>query len=129
MGAAAVRDLFDPAAATAYLDSATYGLPPQPTVEAMRQAIDDWQSGSADWVSAWDKHGDVCRQYFASLIETPGHAVALIPSVSVGVGVIAASLRSGDHVLVPDDEFTSVLFPLLVAQQAHGVIVETVPFE
>jgi selenocysteine lyase/cysteine desulfurase len=54
--------------------------------------------------------------------------VALIPATSAGVGVVAAALTAGDEVVVPGDEFTSVLFPLLVARD-RGVPVREVPFE
>ena len=126
---AAARGLFDPAPGTIYLDSATYGLPPRPTVETMHRAVNDWQAGTADWVQAWDMRGEVCRASFAALIGVPSESVALVPSASVGVGTIAASLTPADHVVVPDDEFTSLLFPILVAARERGVHVETVPFE
>ena len=124
-----VRDLFDPAAGSIYLDAATYGLPPRPTVEAMHAAVDAWQVGTADWVNDWDTRGEVCRARFAELLGGPADAVALVPSVSTGVGTVAATLQPGDQVLVPDDEFTSVLFPLLVAQRDRQVQVRQVPFE
>jgi len=126
---AEIRTLFEPAPGTIYLDAATYGLPPAPTVRAMRRAIDDWQAGSADWVSAWDRAGDACRVSFAELIGAAPETIALVPSVSVGVGTVAATLMAGDDVVVPEDEFTSVLFPLLVAERARGVQVRSVPFE
>jgi selenocysteine lyase/cysteine desulfurase len=126
---AEARALFDPAPNSIYLDSATYGLPPRPTVETMHRAIDRWQSGTADWVAEWDRRGDSCRVDFASLIGAPGDAVALVPTVSVGVGVLAAGLDAHDQVVVPDDEFTSVLYPLLVAHRAHGVRVSAVPLD
>src|SRR5205085_1519695 len=66
--------------------------------------------------------------WFAQLIGTGSETIALVPTVSVGVGTIAASLQPGDEVLAPDDEFTSVLNPLLVQQQARGIRVRTVPF-
>ena len=53
--------------------------------------------------------------------------VALLPAVSVGVGLVAAALGPGDEVVVPVDEFESVLFPLLVAEQ-RGAVVRRVPF-
>jgi selenocysteine lyase/cysteine desulfurase len=121
--------LFDPAPGTIYLDSATYGLPPRPTVDVMHRAVSEWQAGTADWVQAWDMRGEVCRASFAALIGVPSECVALVPSASVGVGTIAASLSSADHVVVPDDEFTSLLFPILVAARERGVHVQTVPFE
>jgi selenocysteine lyase/cysteine desulfurase len=128
-GLAAARALFDPAPDTIYLDSATYGLPPRATVEAMHRAINEWQGGTADWVRAWDRRGETCRAAFGALIGAPAEQIALVPSVSVGVGTIAASLTARDQVVVPDDEFTSVIFPLLVAMRERGVTVRQVPFD
>jgi selenocysteine lyase/cysteine desulfurase len=123
-----VRALFEPVQGI-YLDSATYGLPPRATAEAMRHAIDAWQAGTADWVHDWDEKGEDCRAAFASLIGAASSTVALVPTVSVGVGMIAATLDASDDVVVPDDEFTSVLGPLLVAQRERGVRVRTVPLD
>jgi selenocysteine lyase/cysteine desulfurase len=95
----------------------------------MHQAVADWQSGSASWVQAWDTKGEACRSSFAALIGVPSESVALIPSVSVGVGTIAASLHADDEVLIADDEFLSVLYPVLVAAREHGTSVRTVPFD
>lgn len=125
---AAARAHFAPARGLAYLDAGTFGLPPRRTVAAMREALAAWQRGTADWVEAWDQHGDACRALFGALIGAPAERVALLPSVSVGAGLVAATLGPGDEVVVPDDEFTSVLFPLLVAEHARGVRVRCVPF-
>ena len=116
-----VRNLFAPAPGLAYLDAATYGLPPKPAVEALERALRRWQDGTADWVNEWDREGEVCRALFAELIGGAAAEIALIPTVSVGVGLIAASLPAGTEVVVPEGEFTSVLYPLLVAQQERGV--------
>src|SRR5260221_3374261 len=124
-----IRALFDPSPGTIYLDAATYGLPPRATVAAMHAAIDDWQAGRADWVTAWDMRGEACRASFAELIGASPESIALIPSVSVGVATIAATLKQGDEVVVPDDEFTSVLFPLLVAARRQGARVRPAPLE
>jgi selenocysteine lyase/cysteine desulfurase len=112
-----------------YLDTATYGLPPRPTVEALHQAVDAWQAATANWIADWDMRGEACRAAFASLSGFPKQNVALVPSASVGVGTIAASLTPDDEVVIPDDEFNSVLFPMLVAAQSRGVSVRQVPFE
>src|SRR3982074_3652230 len=124
---AEIRELFDPGPGTIYLDAATYGLPPKPTVQAMHQAIDDWQAGRADWVTAWDMRGEACRASFGELIGAAAETIALIPSVSVGVGTVAAMVKAGDEILLPDGEFTSVLFPLLVAAQERGANGRTAP--
>ena len=67
-----------------------------------------------------------CRASFASLIGASAGEIALEPAVSVAVATIAASLGPGDEVVVPENEFTSVLYPLLVAER-RGVRVRPVP--
>ncbi len=128
MTTAAIRALFRPELGTVYLDAATYGLPPRPTVEAMARALTDWQSGRADWRRDWEPAAEEARGFFAALIGAREEEIALVPTVSVGMGPMVASLRAGDEAVVPDDEFVSVLFPLLVAAERRGVIVRTVPF-
>jgi selenocysteine lyase/cysteine desulfurase len=120
-----IRQLFSPMPGVAYLDSATYGLPPAPTVAAMRAALEAWQAGTADWIADWDRPAEAARASFAALVGTTAERVALLPAVSVGVGYVAAALGPGDEVVVPADEFTSVLFPILAARE-RGVVVREV---
>lgn len=124
-----IRALFDPEPGLIYLDSATYGLPPRQTVDALRRALERWQHGSADWVQEWDVRGETCRTAFASLTGVSAERIALIPSASVGVGLIAANLTERDEVVLPTEEFNSVLYPLLVAARHRGVKVREVPFQ
>ena len=49
-----IHDLFRPTDGLAYLDTATYGLPPRPTVDALSDALSGWQGGTADWIEDWD---------------------------------------------------------------------------
>jgi selenocysteine lyase/cysteine desulfurase len=124
-----VRSLFAPEPGVIYLDSATFGLPPRPTIEVMQLALERWQRGTADWVHEWDERGEICRTAFAGLVGLDRETVALMPSASVGVGLIAANLTERDEVLVARDEFNSVLFPLLVAARHAGVTVRQVDFD
>jgi selenocysteine lyase/cysteine desulfurase len=119
---------FRPAAGVAYLDAASYGLPPTPTCEAMEGALRDWRAGTGRWVDDWDRPAEGARTDFATLIGARTADIALIPTVSVGMGLVAGSLRPGDVVVVPEDEHVSDLFPLLVAEK-RGVVVRQVPFE
>ena len=57
----AARACFDPAPDTIYLDAATYGLPPQPTVAALEHALRTWQDGTAAWAGDWEPAGDRSR--------------------------------------------------------------------
>lgn len=122
------RALFESAPGLIYLDAATFGLPPRPTVEALTTALRRWQRGEADWIEEWDHKGEDCRAHFARLIGGRTEEVALIPTASVGVGLVASALPEGAEVVVPDDEFTSVLFPLLVAEERRQVRLVRVPY-
>lgn len=123
----AVRALFAPAPGLTYLDAATYGLPPAPTVAAMRGALDAWTDGTGRWIDDWDRPSDAARGSFAELIGATASDIALIPSVSIGTGLVANALGAGDVVVVPEDEHVSDLFPLLVAER-RGAVVRQVPF-
>ena len=125
---AAARALFDPAPGWAYLDTATDGLPPRPAVQLLARAEREWQQGQADWV-AYDAGVDACRADFAALIGASADEVALHPSFSIGIGLIAASLPAGAEVLVAADEYGSVVWPMLVAARARGVVVREAPFD
>ena len=114
---------------TPYLDSASYGLPPLSTVAVLEDALSDWKAGSADWIRDWDPAGDRCRPLAAEILGGEPEEVALLPAVSVGVGVALSMLEAGDEVLASDDEFASVLLPALVAADRRGVRVRRVSFE
>ena len=119
--------MFDPLPGRTYLDAATYGLPPRPAVEAMERALRAWQTGSARWVDDWDRPAEAARAEFASIIGATAEDIALLPSASVAMGLVADALKAGDVVVVPEDEHVSDLFPLLVAER-RGVEVRQVPF-
>ena len=118
-----IRALFHPAPGLTYLDTATYGLPPDPTTEAMRRVHDEWVDGTGRWVE-WDKQSERARVAFARLMNVAPARVALLPSVSVGMGVVTAALQPGDRVVAPAAEFRSVLYPLLVARDRGVDLVE-----
>ena len=115
--------MFNPAKGLTYLDTATYGLPPEPTIRVMREALHAWEAGTAGWVE-WDRQSERARVAFARLMGAPPSRVALLPSVSVGVGMVASALRPGERVVVPAAEFRSVLYPLLVARERGVDVIE-----
>lgn len=125
---AGIRAQFRPGEGITYLDTATYGLPPLATVEAIEAAIRAWQAGTGDWINDWDEPTDQAPRDFASLIGAPADTIAAIPAASVGTGLVAGILGRGDEVVTPADEFTSTLFPLLVAKE-RGAEVREVRFE
>jgi selenocysteine lyase/cysteine desulfurase len=120
--------LFSRPAVRTYVDTATYGLPPLATIDALETALRAWADGTADWIGDWDAAGDDCRSLVAPLLGAPPEDIALIPAAAVGVGLVAAGLGPEDEVVVPEDEFSSVLLPLLVAERARGARIRRAPF-
>jgi selenocysteine lyase/cysteine desulfurase len=108
-----------------YLDTATYGLPPLATIDRLRQGLEEWADGSGAW-RQWNDAADSARRQFAALTGTGAEGVAVGPSTSTFVGLVAASLPPGSEVVVPEGDFTSLLFPFLV-QKARSVEVRVVP--
>lgn len=107
-----------------YLNTASYGLPPRRASEALDRALDDWRHGRVSW-EPWADTADEARTLFAGLVHAKPADVALGSAVSQLVAHIAAALPDGARVLVPDVEFTSIVFPWLV-QAGRGVEVRTV---
>ena len=114
-----IRAQFHPDPGLTYLDSATYGLPPEASLRAIQDAEAEWRAGTGVWFE-WDRQSERARTAFARLMHVSPGRVALLPSASIGVGVVVAALQPGDRVVTPKAEFRSVLYPLLVAR-ARGI--------
>jgi selenocysteine lyase/cysteine desulfurase len=99
--------------AVGYLNTASIGLPPQRAVDAMQQAIADWQMGRSQ-APDYDTDVTEAREAFARLVSAPTENVAIGAQVSALVAMAVTTLEPGSQVLVPEGEFTSVLFPFLV---------------
>ena len=115
------RALFSPEGT--YLNTASYGLPPQAGWDALQQALEEWRGGRTSW-EGWSESTDGARAEFAKLVNTDPARVAIGATVSGLVGLVAASLPAGSRVVVPEIEFTSTLFPFLAQP---GLEVTTVP--
>ena len=104
---------------TAWLNTASYGLPPRPSWDAMQAAAAEWRHGRCGF-DDWDRSVGTARASWARLHGVDPADVAIGSQVSPFVGLVAAALPTGARVLAAEEDFTSVLFPLL-AQQARGV--------
>ena len=107
-----------------YLNTASYGLPPRPAVEAVEAVIEEWRAGRTSW-EEWTTAVPRARASFARLVGCSADEVATGATVSEFAGLVAASLPDGARVLVPEVEFTSNLFPWLA--QSGRIEVETMP--
>ncbi|MEU3346563.1 aminotransferase class V-fold PLP-dependent enzyme [Streptomyces sp. NPDC006700] len=96
---------------TTYLNSATLGLLPARTVEALGTAVAAVAAGQPT-----DMFADVeaTRASFARLMKVPDRRVAAGASVAVYTGLIAAALPEGAEVLTVEGDFSSVVNPFHV---------------
>lgn len=95
-----------------YLNTASLGLPPRSTIEAMQTALDDWLHGRWD-APDFDVHVDTARAAYARVVDVDVSRVGILSQVSTASGVVAASLPEGSRVLVAEEEFSSLLYPFL----------------
>ncbi len=115
------RELWEPAGV--YCNTASYGLPPRPAWEALQSALAQWRGGHTSW-EHWGQSTEGARAAFARLVGVGVERVAVGSTVSELVGSVVTALPAGARVVVPDVEFTSTLFPLLVQERLD---VRTVP--
>jgi selenocysteine lyase/cysteine desulfurase len=113
------------AAEPGYLDTASVGIPPEETIEAMRDALAAWAAGRAR-PQDYDPLVVAARSAFARLVGVSSRDVSVGSQVSAFAGLVAASLSDGSHVVAVEGDFTSVLFPFM-AQADRGVRVSLVP--
>ena len=116
------QSLWEPAGV--YCNTASYGLPPRPAWEALQAALADWQGGRTRW-EHWGQSTEDARAVFARLVGVDVDRVAVGSTVSELVGSVVTALPPGTRVVVPEIEFTSTLFPLLVQRRLD---VRPVPF-
>jgi selenocysteine lyase/cysteine desulfurase len=96
-----------------YLNTSSFGLPPQPAWDSLQQALADWRSGRTSW-EGWAASVDESRDLFADLVGVHAATVATGATVSQLLAPVAAAIPDGSVVLVPEIEFTSNVFPWAV---------------
>jgi selenocysteine lyase/cysteine desulfurase len=112
---------------TIYLNTATYGLPPDPAWDALQDSLDEWRGGRTSFYG-WDESVAGARRAFARIVHVPEEWVCVSSTVASLVGLVAASLPNGTSVLVPEGEFTSALWPWMVHSDRQ-MTVRTAPLD
>jgi selenocysteine lyase/cysteine desulfurase len=98
--------------AAGYLNTASIGLPPAPTVRKMQKALDDWAAGRAT-APGYDPYVAGAREAWSRMHGVDPADVAIGPQVSYFAGLVAQSLPAGARVLSYDGDFASLVYPFL----------------
>lgn len=110
-----------------YLAACTAGLPTLGTLAAQRADLDAWAHAETS-PATYGALVEAGRALFAGIVGVGPDRVATGSQTSAMVAVVAASLPDGAEVVVPEGDFSSIVFPFLV--QAHrGVTVRSVPID
>lgn len=115
------RQLFPALETWAWFD--TPGCPPgaTPVTEALTELMSKWGDGDFDWKS-WDAASERARDLFSKLAGVPVSTVAVLGSVAEAAATIARTLPPGS-IVVPSDDFRSVLYPWLQLDQTRNPVI------
>lgn len=122
------RDLFDLPKDICWLNSAYMS----PLLRSVKDAAiagvelrgEPWRITSDDFFEPAEK----VRVLFSSLINADADGIALVPSVSYGVGIATANLpvRQGQNIVVVEEQFPSNIYPWRELASEHSATVRTV---
>lgn len=110
----------------AYFDHAAVAPLPQQSAERLRWfATQASQSGDKHWLD-WALIVSRLRSAAAQLLGASESEVALVPNTTIGINLVAEGFpwKSGDNLVLPDNEFPSNLLPWKNLQR-RGVEVRT----
>jgi len=115
----------------AFLNTASFGLPPDCVLAEVAAATRAWGDGTGSW-RAWEARAEGSRALFARVIGARAENVAFLNSLSAAAAQVAESLpapRDGGRgtVVVGAEEFRSNLFPWWGLER-RGFRVRRVPF-
>ncbi len=108
-----------------YLNAATLGLPTRAVSAALTSEVAAWAAGRASAVG-YDHAVAACREGYARLVGVPTSWVAVHAQTSVTASLVASALPDDAEVVLPEGDFTSMVFPFLVHAD-RGVRVRQVP--
>jgi selenocysteine lyase/cysteine desulfurase len=114
----------------AYFDHAAVAPLPRPTAEAIAHWLREaTELGDTVWPE-WSRAVEEARTLAAGLINAQPSEVALVPSTTFGLNVVARGFpwQSGDNVVVPENEFPSNLYAWLSLEDV-GVETRRVPVD
>jgi len=116
-----------------FLDSACVSLPPQRTIEKLREFLD--MTAYCPSGSSTQHHIDMdamrsaARPQIAKLINAREDDIALVESTTHGLSLVANALplKRGDRVLLSDLEFIEVALPWVQKREEMGIEIDVLP--
>jgi len=126
---AQVRRQFPELSVATYLNNAAQSLIPVQSRQAMIDTLSHRSLPGEERVSLRQQTELETRRKIARLLNASWEEITMVTNTSEGLNIIAqgAPLRSGDNIVVPDNEFPANLIPWLHLKESKGVEVKLVP--
>src|SRR5690606_38055864 len=93
-------DQFDPE--PGWLNTASFGVPPRATIDALTAVLEEWRRGVGSW-ETWTAATDRSREVFARLVNADSSDVSVGAQVSQLLAPVAAGIPDGSVVVVPEE--------------------------
>ena len=88
---------------TLYLNTASFGLPPNTAWDTLQAVLADWRAGRTSF-EGWGEFTESARASFARLVGVPTDWIAVGGNTSSMVGLVASSLPDGARVISAEPE-------------------------
>jgi L-cysteine/cystine lyase len=118
-----VRSAFPALQDVVYLNTGTYGLMPDPALQAFQDMQADFERYGVAAKGNLGAKAEEARKRFASLINAAPEEIAFTRNATDGINLVLAGLdwQPGDEVITTDEEHPAMAHPLLYLQRTRGI--------
>lgn len=124
----AFREQFPTTTKWAFLDHAAVAPLPRPTVDAIKEYLDDMTINGVMSFHRWDAKIKEVRQLAGRLLNAEPLDIAFIPNTSAGIGIVAEGFpwQPGDNMVTAAEEYPANQYPWMNLRD-RGVEVRAIP--
>jgi len=107
-----------------YLDNASAGPLPEPTIEAVKRFVDSWAESGEPWDEALDDMLEV-KKLTANMLGASFEEIAALPGVTYGLAAVLSSIRfrPGSNIVVSKNNFPTTVYMAYALRDA-GLVKE-----
>jgi selenocysteine lyase/cysteine desulfurase len=126
---ASVRSAFPGLSAGTYLNVGTYGIMPEPALEAFLALVQEYETFGLFSTSNIGQKVEATRERVAALLGCAPAQIAFTGNATDGTNLLLAGLawEAGDEVIITDEEHEAIVHPLLYLQCTRQIRVHRIP--
>lgn len=124
-----IRDAFPVLRDVSYLNTGTYGIMPEPALEAYSQLASEFERRGVATDHGFARRAEETRTRLAELIHAAREDITFTRNATDGINLVLAGLdwQPGDEVITTDQEHEAMMHPLLILHQKRGLVIRRVP--